>query len=391
MLVSSLVLSGIFVALVLAAGAIGARARYGAGLVVAVLGLAFSVLCLMSTPLALNTLLVALVAVICACCGLKRRWFCGGVLAVTVGTYAFLISTFTVPHLQKVQQLQEKYPLESLEPRLAYEAHAAAVTVRDKSTATPEALQRLEQFEKKLDDSVRWNGPRHPLERIHRSQVQHFVDSPGFGVGRMMRNRVEEPRRNPERSEDPIPLPLADYEDPAWVAEYRDPWTPTEAPVAQVPERSAFQGTHFAGVFDFVNREGFGYVRSRREAAGFQAHGFSKLPRLDQVAKPDQAWLVRDVALVSLLKHEQPVVYVSQHLPRMDELRVAGAPVRPLDEVEQRMLAALQRGDDLQVLSTRDRIRMMGSIRAARQCLDCHEGKRGDLLGAFSYKLRRSE
>ncbi len=26
---------------------------------------------------------------------------------------------------------------------------------------------------------------------------------------------------------------------------------------------------------------------------------------------------------------------------------------------------------------------MLGAIRAAKQCLECHDGKRGDLLGAF--------
>ena len=31
--------------------------------------------------------------------------------------------------------------------------------------------------------------------------------------------------------------------------------------------------------------------------------------------------------------------------------------------------------------------RMLGSLRAAKQCLDCHTASRGDLLGAFSYAL----
>jgi hypothetical protein len=32
---------------------------------------------------------------------------------------------------------------------------------------------------------------------------------------------------------------------------------------------------------------------------------------------------------------------------------------------------------------------MVGALRAARQCLECHEGRRGDLLGTFSYVLQR--
>jgi hypothetical protein len=34
-----------------------------------------------------------------------------------------------------------------------------------------------------------------------------------------------------------------------------------------------------------------------------------------------------------------------------------------------------------------DRIRMVGSVRAAKDCLDCHSVDRGHLLGAFTYEL----
>jgi hypothetical protein len=71
----------------------------------------------------------------------------------------------------------------------------------------------------------------------------------------------------------------------------------------------------------------------------------------------------------------------------MDELR--NAPTRSLDSFESESLRALQAGEDLKVQHEKDAIRMLGSIRAAKQCLQCHEVERGDLLGAFSYKLRQ--
>jgi hypothetical protein len=37
------------------------------------------------------------------------------------------------------------------------------------------------------------------------------------------------------------------------------------------------------------------------------------------------------------------------------------------------------------------RIRMLGGILAVKQCLQCHQAKVGDLLGAFSYELRPAE
>ena len=60
---------------------------------------------------------------------------------------------------------------------------------------------------------------------------------------------------------------------------------------------------------------------------------------------------------------------------------------RTLDEFEAAGLPALERGDELFVRDRGQERRMLGAIRAVRQCLDCHGGERGDLLGAFSYTL----
>ena len=32
---------------------------------------------------------------------------------------------------------------------------------------------------------------------------------------------------------------------------------------------------------------------------------------------------------------------------------------------------------------------VVGSIRALKQCVKCHHAERGELLGAFTYKLKR--
>jgi hypothetical protein len=116
-------------------------------------------------------------------------------------------------------------------------------------------------------------------------------------------------------------------------------------------------------------------------------HHFHAVPRLKELPGQTQRWRIQSLELVRLLKHDEPVTYVSKHLPRMDELR--DAPTRPLTSFENNALAALRRGEDLQVESTMDRIHVFGSIRAIKQCLACHEGQRGDLLGAFSYRLIR--
>jgi len=145
---------------------------------------------------------------------------------------------------------------------------------------------------------------------------------------------------------------------------------------------------HAEGVGDFVNPEGFGYGRDREHVRGYQSHQFRSMPEPDRSEMGQtQRWSIQSLELVSLLKHPEPVAYLSQHLPRMDELREA--PTRPLKGFETKALAALKTGEDLQVESDADEIRMLGSIRAVEVCTSCHAVKRGELLGAFSYTLRR--
>jgi hypothetical protein len=71
----------------------------------------------------------------------------------------------------------------------------------------------------------------------------------------------------------------------------------------------------------------------------------------------------------------------------MDELR--DAPIRPLDEFEVEHLPKLQAGEDVSSVQGPWRIRMIGAIRAQAECLKCHSVEPNELLGAFSYDLRR--
>jgi hypothetical protein len=134
-------------------------------------------------------------------------------------------------------------------------------------------------------------------------------------------------------------------------------------------------------IVDFANPRGFGFFKDRRHVAGFQRHQFSDAP------KSMASWAVQTVHLVGLAVHEEPVVYVSGTLPRMDHL--SWAEVRPPDAFEEAGLAALRRGEDLFTQPGKDSLRMLGAIRSVKQCVNCHGGERGDLLGAFSYTLKR--
>jgi hypothetical protein len=50
-------------------------------------------------------------------------------------------------------------------------------------------------------------------------------------------------------------------------------------------------------------------------------------------------------------------------------------------------LKRLRSDEDLVIDDAPNRIRMVGSLRAGKGCLECHSVRRGELLGAFSYVL----
>jgi hypothetical protein len=243
--------------------------------------------------------------------------------------------------------------------------------------------------------------------------VQQFIDSPGFGVGRMI--RMIEPEKWADAPDvRSTRLPASDVCD----MDATPPGGPvggkpshTSTPPAEPPSARQLGVLHDEGLMDFVNRRGWGYVEDIDHVAGFQVHHFRQTPqltaakdlhaesglddfydrevhnRLDLSPDTDENWTVRRMELVSLLTHDEPCVYVSDELPRMD--KAAEYPVRPLDVFERRALGKLERGEDLVYETETNRLRMLGALRAARQCQQCHQVERGELLGAFSYVLER--
>ena len=66
-----------------------------------------------------------------------------------------------------------------------------------------------------------------------------------------------------------------------------------------------------------------------------------------------------------------------------------GVPTRPLDRFERFGLGTLRQGQDLFIATESDGLRMIGAVRSTSQCVVCHDCQRGDLLGAFTYTLKR--
>lgn len=358
---------------------------WGFGLALVSTGCAFWVVFVVLQSAAMFFQMVGLAVLAFVALGLKlspRRYTAIGSL-VTLAIFSWIIAQ----HALEQQDLRLQYPLEDLRPRLAYEGRVseAAGSLADLPAASQARLDVLEKRIDESSDSIQAQMRTASLRHIHESHVMDFVNSPGFGVGRSLRPGTMWLRIQPLID---MPLEKPESSDPGTADEAAISLASLELRLTEASEHVRFRELHNESAVDFLNREGFGYLQSDQRVAGFQPHGFRHevFDVLDDSSR-DAKWQVARLELVSLLKHERPMAYVSEFLPRMDELE--DAPVRELDEFEGRALASLREGEDVVSAADGNRIRMLGSLRAAKQCIECHQVPRGTLLGAFSYDLRR--
>jgi hypothetical protein len=283
-------------------------------------------------------------------------------------------------------RLRSIYPFESMEQRVPapkHEAHAALLV-----GAPAQRLDRLEQaVQSESGDYREWQ-----LRQLHEDALGLFINSPGFGVARMMRPSEMGLKIGVRRELVPSqPGPRI-----------TSVWSPGEFVKLSAGYETWLGLLLENSVLDFVFPRAWGYQKDRRHVAGYLSHRFSRVPdpidrwemhtptpESTEVSEPKARWKVQTLDLVGLLRHDEPVVYVSDHLPSMDELR--GAATRPVDKFETLGLIALRHGEDLFVSRDGESLRMLGAISSTKQCVACHGGERGDLLGAFSYTLRCDE
>jgi hypothetical protein len=260
---------------------------------------------------------------------------------------------------REYQRLRRLFPYESMEARVPAPKNGTGA-----AALNPAAEARLSAIEARIteDPNPHRDGQ---LRRLHEDAVGLFVNSPGFGVSRMFLPAEWNMRFGLRR--DPMPLQPG--------ARSVGVWSPGDSKWPIDVDEDLLGSLLEDSVFDFVNSRGFGYARDRRHVAGFEAHRFSGIPR------PKSRWKVQTIELVSLLLHDPPEVYVSDHLPQMEAMHAT--PTRPLDRFARFGLETLKRGEDLFITESGEGLRMLGAIRNAGKCIVCHGGRRGDLLGAF--------
>jgi hypothetical protein len=331
----------------------------------------FPLLCVQSVPLFFHAIALTLAGAACWALRARPRWFLLSSLAATAAAYGCAVGMFWAREGREWDRVKAAYPLESLAPRLAYEDRPG----REGNAAASRA-DRVASLEKRFVEETDFRAElrERSLERMHAGFVRQFVDAQGFGVSRM-------PKPAPRFVE--WSDPRDDFSPPGPVPQPSRPFfTPEPEPgTLRIGYDPGLGEAHETNVLNFLTPSDFGYARDREHVAGFRPHHFR------QGADAPQRWKVERLELVGLLKYDDPVVYLSENLPAMDELR--DAPARPLDAFESEALAGLRRGEDLMVQDRPDRLRALGSIRAVKQCLPCHHAERGELLGAFSYKLVR--
>jgi len=90
--------------------------------------------------------------------------------------------------------------------------------------------------------------------------------------------------------------------------------------------------------------------------------------------------------LVGLVKNPNPVVYESNKMPGMKDIK--DLPTRDLNVFELQALDSIRTGEEFVAHKNGKNIRMMAPIYAGNRCTACHDQK-GQLLGAFTYTLER--
>jgi hypothetical protein len=287
------------------------------------------------------------------------------------------------------QHFLDKFPIINLNSRLGYEdrkgvrikhsrKHKYRLASVDKQLHKNWNNEYYEQSaqERLLEipiPDVKWvRRGRHQraLEILHRDRLEAFAEQDSFGFERIpdisMRDLYIQER------------------EPACITPQTSPLT-QQIPTQPLSDEQRAELKEFPREMHSVNYFIFGadlaYVPEFRKARGYVPHSLSG------TTVPSSLHL-KSLELVSLLKYDIPKVYVSDHFPDMRLL--AKAQTRHLDSFETSALARLYEGEFVVVDESPQHLQVLGAVHAGETCVECHSVKKGELLGAFSYKFDRT-
>jgi hypothetical protein len=289
-----------------------------------------------------------------------RILIASSLVLATIAGLVWLFWERIEPSRRKEAEAREKLAFESVVGRMP----------KGKPISLPKPQDAKTQAYWQEMDVLFGNGMRtNLLKELHERTHRFFVKSPGQGPSRAVWSDEDFLLNEFPRKDTPQPGPPADF-----------PLSPGEK-LEQTKSNDDFRGLHRVNLFGFLYPDGFGYVKDRDHVAGFESHGF----RWSQTPEKSR-WRVDHIQLVGILTQAQPIVYLTDKMPSMDQIR--HGKTRGLDFFEEVALPKLCEGEDLYIVQKNDTIRMLGAIRATKTCQKCHDAEIGDLLGAFSYTLR---
>ncbi len=350
-----------------------ARHRFRAGEIVVVSLVAMFVGALVMPVLLVQGFLTLVLGSLCLLARAKPIVLVGNAaIACCIGLWIGGVPVYL--ELQMLRQMRDDHPFESVAGRLEYESTKRDAPASAAATLTLDVEYRLNEFEKR--QSHNWRR-RRALYAVHDESYHNFVAAGGFGVSRMRgahESDVELPAANPiPTASDPLPIYEPDRPSSFFPLALRND------SAIRGPANQHLIDLHTTGAGDFLDSALFGYVKDREHVAGFESHRFTQVPTLP--AGDTESWRVVRLELVSLLRYDEPRVYVSTHLPNMNELR--DTPTRPLTPFESQALEKLWREDDLVIDESENQIRMLGSLRAGKDCLNATKSNAENCSAVF--------
>ncbi len=308
------------------------------------------------------------------------------IAAMTVAVLLLPVTCVSIAETYSNLLLKKQYPWVSLKERL-------------EPIASQEYISAIE-FEipsERDGGGYSWNSRQLALQRLHYSAVGHFLTSSSFGLVRMLEPDMRQLRNN---DESPISIPAFDYQDSC---NFESPSNNS----SEIDSKT-LEDEHFRLQSWFLDDQRMGIVQDVDHVTGFLPHavtdkafdfrrkssGFAfagdainyvdrfRSSRFDEGA----AYTLMKLQLVGLLYHEEPVVYEIESLPNLATAQTAST--RPLDAFETRGLQQILVGNPIYCEQQDQFIRLIGGMRNAESCTQCHAGPSTQLLGAFSYTLR---
>ncbi|MBL8891831.1 MAG: hypothetical protein JNL67_17785 [Planctomycetaceae bacterium] len=279
-------------------------------------------------------------------------------ILLAVGLFKLLIAFSPPSELRRLVELRVEFPVVDI----GYRIEKLKKQERSQAALAKEAAEMQQSLQTFYDgEDAALSFPfRDRLKLIHDAQFEQFVRSPQFGVGRLNRREVR-------------------------YVEERRHWGHVNVSEDTPLSRWPFVAIHLNSFIDFLDPTTLGEKMETNQYLRFKSHRIAIKPRSIEAPK---TYTLERLELIGLLLHEGPVVYVTHDLPDMSTISSGEITTRAMSSFESDALVRILGGESLVVENEGENLRMVGALRAIDQCIDCHQVKSGELLGAFSYEYR---